>query len=95
MAQGIGLGNNGNQVDTGAQALHHLDIERLQGVSSRADEVQAGVNAHVDLLGSAGLLLLEHIRLVLVIQEFDNWLPGVTVVHVVSKSRGINDGEAD
>lgn len=95
MAQGIGLGNNGDQVDAGAQALHHLDIEGLQGVSGGSDEVQACVDTHVNLVGSAGLLLLKHIGLMLVVQEFNDRLPRITVVHVVSESRGINNGKAD
>src|SRR4051794_7806048 len=95
VAQGISLGNNGDQVDSGAQALHDLNVERLQGVTGGADEVQTSVHAHVNLVGSAGLLLLEHVRLVLVIQELDNGLPRIAVVHVVSEARGINNGEAD
>jgi len=95
VAQGIGLSNNGDQVDTGTQALHHLDIEGLQSVSGGSDEIQACMHTHVNLVGSAGLLLLEHVRLVLVVQEFDDRLPRVTVVHVVSKAGGINNGEAD
>jgi hypothetical protein len=95
VTESIGLGDNGDQVDTGAQALHHLDIERLQGVSGGSDEIQACMDTHVNLVGSAGLLLLKHVRLMLVVQEFDDRLPRITVVHVVSKAGGINNGEAD
>lgn len=95
VAQGVGLGDNGNQVDTRAQTLHHLDIQRLQGVTSGSDEVQASVDTHVDLVRPAGLLLLKHVGLVLVIQEFDDGLPGVTVVDIVSEAGSINDGQTD
>jgi hypothetical protein len=95
VAQGIGLSDNGNQVDTRAQALHDLNVERLKGVPSRTDEVQTGVHTHINLIRTAGLLLLEHVRLVLVIQEFDNGLPGVTVVDIVAESGGINNGQTD
>lgn len=95
MAEGIGLGNNGDQVDTGAQALHNLDVERLEGVSSGADEVQAGVHTHVNLVATAGLLLLEHVGLVLVVQELNNGLPRVAVVDVVTEAGGINNGQAN
>ena len=91
----IGLCNDWDQVDTGAQALHHLDIERLQSVSSWADEVQASMHAQVNLVCSAWLLLLKHVALVLVVQEFYDWLPAVAVVHIVTESRGVNDGQAD
>ena len=64
-------------------------------MSRRSDEVQACVDTHVDLILSMGLLLLQHVRFVLVIEEFDNRLPRITVVDIVSKSRSINDGQAD
>lgn len=95
VAKGIGLGNDGDQVDAGAQALHHLNVEGLKGVSGGSDEVQTGVDTHVDLVSSAGLLLLKHVRLMLVVEEFDDRLPGVAVVHVVSKAGGINNSKAN
>ena len=74
-AEGIGLGNNGNQVDSGAEPLHHLNIKRLECVAGRADEVQACVHTEVDLVLTAGLLLLKHVGLVLIVQKLDNGLP--------------------
>lgn len=94
-AEGIRLGNNGDKVDTGAQALHDLNVEGLQGVSGGADEVQAGMHTHIDLVRTARLLLLQHVRLMLVVKELNDGLPRVTVVDIVSESGGINDGQAD
>lgn len=94
-AQGISLGNDGDQVDTRAKSLHDLDVKRLQGVAGRADEVQAGMNTKVDLVLSTRLLLLEHVRFMLIVQELDDGHPRVAVVDVVAKSGGINDGQAD
>lgn len=94
-AQGVRLGNDGNQIDAGAKALHDFNIQRLQGVSSGSDEIQAGMDAEVDLVGAAGLLLLEHVRLVLVVQEFDDGLPRVAVVDIVAETGSVNDSEAD
>jgi hypothetical protein len=93
--QSVGLGHDGDEVHAGAQALHDLDVERLESVSSRADEVKTGVYAKVNLLRSPRLLLLKHVALVLVVQELDNGLPAVTVVHVVSETRCVNNGQAD
>lgn len=59
------------------------------------DKVQAGVDAEVDLVGAARLLLLQHIRLMLVVQELDNRLPRIAVVDIVAKARGINNGQAN
>jgi len=64
-------------------------------VAGRANEVQAGVHTEINLLGSARLLLLEHVALMLVVKELDDRLPRVAVVHVVAETRGVNDSEAD
>jgi hypothetical protein len=64
-------------------------------VSGGSDEVQAGVNTEINLINTAGLLLLQHIRLMLIIQELDNWHPRITVVDIVAKARSIDNGEAD
>lgn len=94
-AQCISLSNDGDEVDTCAELLHDLDVERLEGVSGGADEVQAGVHAEIDLIAALRLLLLQHERLMLVVEELDDGLPGVAVVDVVAEARRVNDGETD
>jgi hypothetical protein len=94
-AQCVGLCDDGDQVDACAQLLHDLNVERLQGVAGGADEVQAGVDAEVDLVGTARLLFLQHVRLVLVVEELDDGLPRVAVVHVVAEAGGVDDRQAD
>jgi hypothetical protein len=74
-AQRIGLCYNWNQIDPRAQALHDLNIQWLKGVAGGADEVEAGMNTEIDLLGSAWLLFLEHVRLMLVVEELNDGLP--------------------
>ena len=64
-------------------------------MSSGSDEVQACVDTEINLVHTARLLLLQHIRLMLVVQEFDDWHPGIAVVDIVSKARRINDGQTD
>ena len=64
-------------------------------MARRANEVEAGMNAQVSLVLSLRLLLLAHVCLMLVVNKLDNWEPGVAVVDVVSKSRGIDDGQLD
>lgn len=64
-------------------------------MSSGADEVQAGMNTEINLVNTAGLLLLQHVGLMLIIQELDNWHPRIAVVDIVSEARGINDGETN
>ena len=60
-AQGIGLGDDGDQVHTGTESLHDLDVERLQSVAGRADEVQASMDTEVNLVLTTRLLLLKHV----------------------------------
>jgi hypothetical protein len=50
------------------------------------------MHAKVDFVNSAWLLLLQHIRLMLIVQKLDNWHPGIPIVDIVTKARGINDG---
>ena len=64
-------------------------------MTSGADEIKASMNTEINLLGSSRLLLLEHIRLVLIVEEFDDRLPGVPIVHIVAKTWGINNRQAD
>lgn len=57
-AQSVSLGNNGNQVDSGAKSPHDLNVERLESVPGGTDEVEAGVDTQINLVLSPGLLLL-------------------------------------
>jgi hypothetical protein len=71
----ISLGNDWNEIDTAAQSLHNLNVQRLKGVTGWANEVKTSVNSQVDLLSTAWLLLLQHVRLMLIVKELDDWLP--------------------
>ena len=73
--EGVSLGDHRDQVDTSAELLHDLNVKRLQAVASGANEVQACVHTKIDLLSTARLLLLEHVALVLVVEELNDWLP--------------------
>ena len=59
------------------------------------DEVEASVDAQVDLVLTSRLLLLEHVRLVLVVEELDDGHPRVPVVHVVTEAGGVDHGQPD
>lgn len=53
------------------------------------------MDTEIDLVRTARLLFLQHVRLMLVVEELDDGLPRVAVVHVVAETRGVDDGEAD
>jgi hypothetical protein len=95
LGEGVGFSNNRDEIDTRAETLHDLDVERLQSVSGGPNEVQATMDPEVGLLPTLGLLFLSHIGLVLVIDEIDDWGPRVTVVDIVAESWGVNDAELD
>lgn len=94
-AEGVSLGNDGDQVDARAESLHDLNVEGLEGVAGGADEVEAGMDTEVDLVLAAGLLLLKHVGLVLVVEELDDGHPGVAVVDIVAETGGVDDGQSD
>ena len=62
-------------------------------MASRADEVQASVDAEVNLVLAHRLLLLTHIRLMLVVDEVDDRRPRIPVVDVVAKARRVDHGQ--
>ncbi len=64
-------------------------------VACGTDEVQAGVHTQIRFLAPLWLLLLSHICLMLVVDEFDNGGPRVAVVDIVAKSRRVDDGKLD
>ncbi len=64
-------------------------------MSSWSDEVQASVDAEVDFIPTTRLLLLQHVRLMLVIQEFDDWHPRIAIVNIVAEAGSIDDRQTD
>ena len=73
--EGVSLGDDGDQVDASAELLHDFNVQRLEAVTGGANEVRAGGHTEINLLGSARLLLLKHVALVLVVEKLDNGLP--------------------
>lgn len=59
--QRIGFGNHRNQVDPRAQSFHNFNVQWLEGMARRSDEVKAGVNSEIYLVHTAWLLLLQHV----------------------------------
>lgn len=53
------------------------------------------MHPQIRLLLPLRLLLLNHIRLMLIVNEIDNRSPAVTVVHVVPETGRVDDREFD
>lgn len=49
--EGIGLSNDGDNVDAGREALHQFDIQFAQTVAGRGDEIEQGVHSVVPETG--------------------------------------------
>lgn len=93
--KGIGFGNHRNEIDTRTQAFHNFNVQRFESVSCWSDEIQASMYTKVEFVMAARLLLLKHVRLMLIVEELDDRLPGVVVVHVVAKAGRIDHSKAD
>lgn len=95
LGEGVSLGNDGDEVDPGSETLHDLNVEGLEGVTGRTDEVQASMNAEVGLFTALRLLFLAHVNLVLVIDEIDDRCPAVAVVDIVAETGSVDDRQLD
>lgn len=64
-------------------------------VASWLDKVQADVDSHINNTLTTGLLFLSHIILVLIIKEINNGDPTMTIIHIITEPRGINNSQFD
>lgn len=95
-SQGIGLGNDRNDVDNIGQLLQHDNIDGLQGVAGGLDEEQAAVDAGVlDVALTLRGKLLSEVGRVLVLDVLDDRVPAAVVVDQVAVTRGIDDVESE
>lgn len=53
------------------------------------------MNAQVTLLYTFWLLLLPHVKLMLVVDEVDDWSPRVAIIHIISETGGIDNRKFD
>ena len=72
-----------------------MNCQKNVRVTSRPNKIQASVNTKITLLAALGLLLLNHVCLMLVVNEVDDGRPRVAVVDIVTKTGSVNDGELD
>jgi hypothetical protein len=62
-------------------------------VACGTNEVKTSVHAKVSLFASLRLLLLNHVRLMLVINKVDNGSPGITVVDIVAETWRVDNSK--
>lgn len=92
--QGVGLGNDGHDIDDIRQLLEDDNVNGLEGVSGGLDEEEAAVDAGVlDVALALGRELLAQVRGVLVLDVLDDGVPAAVVVDEIAVAGGVNDVE--
>lgn len=95
IGQGVRLGNDGDEVDLGVKSLHDLDIQGLQGVASRLDEEDAGMDPVVHNVHAIDLVLSIQVGIEALFNIVHNWAPGFVVVDEIAEARGVDNGQAE
>jgi hypothetical protein len=73
--------------------IEYSEHKHYLRVASGSNKVQTSMHSHVNLSFSSGLLLLSHKAFVLVIQKLNDGVPVVSVVHIVTESRGVDNSQ--
>ena len=90
--EGVGLGDDGHDVDHVGQLLQHDNIDGLERVARGLDEEQAAVDARVlDVALALGGELLAQVGRVLVLDVLDDGVPAAVVVDQVAVAGGVDD----
>ena len=94
-SQGVGLCDDGHNVDNLAQLLQDNDIDGLESVTCGLDEVQAAVDTGVlDVAVALGGKLLAQVGRVLILDVLDDGVPAPVVVDQVTISGGVDNVQA-
>ena len=93
VGQGIRLGDDGDQVDLGVKALHNLNIQRLEGVTSGLDEEHTSVNAVVDNVHPVNLILRIKISVESLLNVVHNRAPRLVVVNEIAETRCVDNSQ--
>lgn len=93
--QGVGLGNDGNDVDNVGKLLQNDNVDGLEGVARGLNEEETAVDAGVlDVALSLCSELLAQVRGVLILDVLDDGIPAAVVVDKVAVARGIDNVES-
>lgn len=95
IGEGIGLGDDWDEVDFGVQPAHDFDVKRLQRVAGGLDEVDAGMNAVVHNVHAVDLVLSVKVSIEALLDVLDNRPPRIIVVDKVTKPRSVNNRQAE
>ena len=94
IGESIRLGNDWDEIDLGVKSTHNLNIQRLERVSGRLNEVDTGMHTVVNNVHAVDLVLSIKVCIKSLLDVLDDWPPRVVVVHEVTKARGIYNGQS-
>lgn len=64
-------------------------------VSCRFDEIKTCMYTHIHNTFTTGLLFLSHVVFMLIVNKVNDRNPAMTVIHIITKTRSINNGQLD
>lgn len=95
VGESISLGDDWDEVDLGVQAAHDLNVQWLQRVAGGLDEVDAGMDAVVNNVDAVHLVLGIKVSVESLLNVLDDGTPRNVIVHKVTESRRVDDGQAE
>jgi len=95
VCQSICFSNDRNEVNLGMQSPHHLDVERLQRVARRLDEVDAGMNTVIHDVHAVDLVLGLEVCVKSLLNVLNDRSPGVVVVDEVTEAGCVDHGQSE
>ena len=76
------------------EAAHDLNVKRLQGVASRLDEEDAGMDAVIDNVHTIDFVLGIQVGIKALLNVVNDRPPRLIVVDKVTKSWGVDNGQS-
>jgi hypothetical protein len=73
------------------KSAHNFNVQGLQRMASRLDEVDAGMNSVVDDVHAIDLIFCVQVGIEALLNVIHNWSPRLIIVNEITKTRGIND----
>ena len=90
----ISFGNDRDKVDLSMESAHDLNIQRLQRVTGRLHEVDAGMHSVVHDVHPVHLVLCIQVCIEALLDILNDRSPRIIVIHEITKARGIHDSQA-
>lgn len=91
----ISLCNDRDQINFGVEFAHNFDIQRLQRMACRLNEVDTRVDPIIHNIHSVHFVLGIEIGVEALLYVLNNCFPGTIIVDKIPKTRGVHDGQPE